>query len=77
MKPMGSQQDDMRDAPRVQLTDAGDFYERYVASGEPVVVVGAASAATGHRAWDDAFLQRMCLLDDGREVGQHLRWRLR
>ena len=66
LEPMGSQQKSMPNVPRVTMSDPRAFYEKYVAAAEPVVLAGAAAAATSGVAWTDEFLSRWCHLDDGR-----------
>jgi hypothetical protein len=61
---MGSQQKSMPNVPRVTMSDPRAFYEKHVAAAEPVVLAGAAAAATGGVAWTDDFLSRRCHLDD-------------
>ena len=66
LEPMGSQQKSMPNVPRVTMSDPRAFYEKYVAAAEPVVLAGAAAAATSGVAWTDEFLSRWCHLDNGR-----------
>ena len=61
---MGSQQKSVPNVPRVTMSDPRAFYEKHVAAAEPVVLAGAAAAATGGVAWTDDFLSRRCHLDD-------------
>jgi hypothetical protein len=64
MQPMGQQQP-IDEVPRVAVTDSATFYERYVAGAQPVVLSGAATAATHGVEWDDALLLRACHLRGG------------
>jgi hypothetical protein len=65
MEPIGSQQADMSEVSLVTLMDSLDFYTLYVASATPVVLAGAAHAATHAADWDDGFLLRACRTDHG------------
>ena len=65
MEPMGSQQSDMTEVERVTLHDPGEFYEKYVAGAAPVVLAGAATAATSGVRWTDDFLYSLCRTDFG------------
>ena len=60
MEPMGSQQSDMTEVERVTLHDPGEFYEKYVAGAAPVILAGAATAATSGVHWTDDFLYSLC-----------------
>ena len=59
---MGAQWD-MAEVPRVALSNPGEFYLRHIAAAQPVVIAGAAHNVTGGM-WSDAFLERMCRLDN-------------
>ena len=65
MEPMGFQQVDMTEVPRVSTTDSAGFYEKYVAGAEPIILAGAAKEATNGVEWTDDFLLRACRKDNG------------
>jgi len=65
MEPMGFQQVDMTEVPRVSTTDSVGFYEKYVAGAEPIILAGAAKEATNGVEWTDDFLLRACRKDNG------------
>ena len=66
MEPMGMQQADMTDVPRLNVTSPSEFYERFVAGATPVILAGAAAAATREIEWDDDFLLSACRDSSGR-----------
>ena len=60
MQPMGMQQEEMEVLQPVGLTSPADFYERFVAGAKPVLLAGAATAATRGVEWT--------------RVGEGMRW---
>lgn len=63
MQPMGFQQADMEEVERVELRNGSDFYLNYVARAQPVVIAGAATAATDGVEWTDEWFENLCHLD--------------
>ena len=64
MEPMGQQQADMTEVPRVSVSSPADFYERFVARSRPVMLADAARVATRGVEWTDDFMLDMCTLGE-------------
>jgi len=60
----------MPEVPRVTMSDPRAFYDKYVAAAKPVVLAGAATAATSGVEWTDEFLARWCHLDESAGFGR-------
>ena len=65
LMPIGSQAL-MHKVPHLKAVGSGEFYERFLAAAQPIMLSGVASKATGGVEWDDRFLENICFTDSGR-----------